>query len=141
MPDHACLSPRFRCPLPRYPAGGLQPHPERDARQALEAELDNAHLSGLLAVTDVEKRNGYDDGDGRYTLEVDYQLKARDDLGGYTDKIKGNEDLSGMDRFAMIMTLSALRMEHGNFKKGDTFQRQRVITFRDSENGWMPIQE
>jgi len=112
-----------------------------EARKALEAELENAHLSGLLAVTDVEKRNGYDDGDGRYTLEVDYQLKAKDDLSGYTDKIKGNEDLSGMDRFAMIMTLSALRMEHGNFKKGDTFQRQRVITFRDSENGWMPIQE
>mgnify|MGYP001293811196 CR=1 FL=1 len=97
--------------------------------------------AGLLAVTDVEKRNGYDDGDGRYTLEVDYQLKAKEDLSGYTDQIKGQEDLSGMDRFAMIMTLSALRMEHGNFKKGDTFQRQRVITFRDSENGWMPIQE
>jgi len=111
------------------------------ARKALGAELDNAHLAGLLAVTDVEKRNGYDDGDGRYTLEVDYQLKAKEDLSGYTDQIKGQEDLSGMDRFAMIMTLSALRMEHGNFKKGDTFQRQRVITFRDSENGWMPIQE
>ena len=73
--------------------------------------------------------------------QVDYRLKAKEDLSGYTDQIKGNEELSGMDRFAMIMTLSALRMEHGNFKKGDTFQRQRVITFRDSENGWMPIQE
>lgn len=112
-----------------------------DARKALQAELDNGHLSGLLAVTDVEKRNGYEDGDGRYTVEVDYQLEAKEDLSGYTDQIKGEEALSGMDRFAMIMTLSALRMEHGNFKKGDTFQRQRVITFRETEKGWMPIQE
>ena len=111
-----------------------------DARNALEAELDNAHLAGLLAVTDVEKRNGYDDGDGRYTLEVDYQLKAKEDLSGYTDQIKGQEDLSGMDRFALIMALSALRVEYGNFDKGDTFDEKRVLTFRDTEQGWMPVE-
>ncbi|MCG8392361.1 MAG: hypothetical protein MI745_04700 [Pseudomonadales bacterium] len=112
-----------------------------DARKALQAELENAHLAELLAVTDVEKHNGYEDSDGRYTVEVSYSLEAMDDLEGYSNKIKGDETLSGMDRFAMIMTLSALRMEHGNFKKGDTFQRQRVLTFRDTEKGWMPIQE
>ncbi len=39
----------------------------------------------------------------------------------------------------MIMALSALRVEHGNFKKGGTFQRQQVIHFRDTEKGWMPL--
>ena len=110
-----------------------------DAQKALEAEMRNAHLDGLLEVTDVEKHNGYEDGDGRYTVEVSYSLEAQEDLEGYTNQVKGNEELSGLDRFAMIMALSALRVEHGNFKKGDTFQRQRVIHFRDTEKGWMPL--
>ena len=88
----------------------------------------------------MEKHNGYEDGDGRYTVEVSYSLEAQEDLEGYTNQVKGNEELSGLDRFAMIMALSALRVEHGNFKKGDTFQRQRVIHFRDTEKGWMPLE-
>ncbi|KZY35253.1 hypothetical protein A3754_08585 [Alcanivorax sp. HI0083] len=111
-----------------------------DAQKALEAEMRNAHLDGLLEITDVEKQNGYEDGDGRYTVEVSYNLEAQEDLSTYTNQVKGNEDLSGLDRFAMIMALSALRVEHGNFKKGDTFQRQRVIQFRDTEKGWMPLE-
>lgn len=111
-----------------------------DAQKALEAEMRNAHLDGLLAITNVEKLNGYEDGEGIYTVEVSYSLEAEEDLGTYTNQVKGSEELSGLDRFAMIMALSALRVEHGNFKKGDTFQRQRVIRFRDTEKGWMPLE-
>lgn len=111
-----------------------------DAQKALEAEMRNAHLDGLLAITNVEKLNGYEDGEGVYTIEVSYSLEAEEDLSTYTSQVKGNEELSGLDRFAMIMALSALRVEHGNFKKGDTFQRQRVIQFRDTEKGWMPLE-
>jgi hypothetical protein len=111
-----------------------------DAQKALEAEMRNAHLDGLLAITNVEKLNGYEDGEGVYTIEVSYSLEAEEDLSTYTSQVKGNEVLSGLDRFAMIMALSALRVEHGNFKKGDTFQRQRVIQFRDTEKGWMPLE-
>ncbi|MEQ3683338.1 hypothetical protein [Alcanivorax sp.] len=111
-----------------------------DAQKALEAEMRNAHLDGLLAITNVEKLNGYEDGEGIYTVEVSYSLEAEEDLGTYTNQVKGSEELSGLDRFAMIMALSALRVEHGNFKKGDTFQRQRVIQFRDTEKGWMPLE-
>ncbi len=111
-----------------------------DAQKALEAEMRNAHLDGLLAITNVEKLNDYEDGEGIYTVEVSYSLEAEEDLGTYTNQVKGSEELSGLDRFAMIMALSALRVEHGNFKKGDTFQRQRVIRFRDTEKGWMPLE-
>jgi hypothetical protein len=111
-----------------------------DAQKALEAEMRNAHLDGLLAITNVEKLNGYEDGEGVYTIEVSYSLEAEEDMSTYTSQVKGNEELSGLDRFAMIMALSALRVEHGNFKKGDTFQRQRVIQFRDTEKGWMPLE-
>ncbi|MGB2337813.1 MAG: hypothetical protein ACPH5V_10890, partial [Alcanivorax sp.] len=71
-----------------------------DAQKALEAEMRNAHLDGLLEITDVEKQNGYEDGDGRYTVEVSYNLEAQEDLSTYTNQVKGNEDLSGLDRFA-----------------------------------------
>ncbi|EKF74220.1 hypothetical protein A11A3_09480 [Alcanivorax hongdengensis A-11-3] len=110
-----------------------------DAQKALQAELKHAHLQQLLEVKDVKKDNGYQAGDGLYTLEVSYTLKAKQGLGEYTDQVKGDESLSGLDRFAMVMTLGALRMEHGDFEKGDTFNRQRSITFHDTEKGWMPM--
>ena len=113
---------------------------ESEARKVLQAELEQAHLAELLAINSVEKQNGYEDNNGRYTIEVNYQLKATDSLSDYADKVKGDEELSGMDRFAMIMALSALRVEYGNFDKGDTFDEQRVLTFRDSEQGWMVVE-
>lgn len=113
---------------------------ESDARKVLQAELESAHLAELLKINSVEKHNGYQDNDGRYTIEVSYQLKAAESLSDYAAQIKGDESLGGMDRFAMIMALSALRVEYGNFAKGDTFDEQRVLTFRDSEQGWMPVE-
>ncbi len=113
---------------------------ESDARKVLQAELESAHLAELLKINSVEKHNGYQDNDGRYTIEVSYQLKAAESLSDYAAQIKGDVSLGGMDRFAMIMALSALRVEYGNFAKGDTFDEQRVLTFRDSEQGWMPVE-
>ena len=112
---------------------------ESDARKVLQAELENARLAELLKINSVEKHNGYQDSDGRYTLEVRYQLKAASALSDYAEQVKADEALSGMDRFAMIMALSALRVEYGNFAKGDTFNEQRVLTFRDTEQGWLPV--
>ena len=111
-----------------------------DAEKALQAELKSSHLQDLLAIEDVEKKNGYADGEHRYALEIDYTLRAKQNLSDYMDQIKGDENLSALDRFATIMALSALRIEHGNFKKGDTFHRQRTLTFRETENGWQPMQ-
>ena len=111
-----------------------------DARKVLQAELESAHLSELLQINSVEKVNGYQDNDGRYTIEVNYQLEAAYALSDYANQVKADEALSGMDRFAMIMALSALRVEYGNFAKGDTFDEQRVLTFRDTEQGWMPVE-
>jgi len=113
---------------------------ESDARKVLQAELQSAHLGELLKINRVEKHNGYQDSDGRYTIEVSYQLKTTSSFSDYEDQVKGDEALSVMDRFAMVMALSALRVEYGNFAKGDTFDEQRVLTFRDTEQGWMPVE-
>ena len=113
---------------------------ESDARRVLKAELESARLDELLKIHSIEKHNGYEDNDGRYTIEVSYQLKAASSLNDYAAEVKGDESLSGMDRFALIMALSALRVEYGNFDKGDTFDEKRVLTFRDTEQGWMPVE-
>ncbi|MCG8437732.1 MAG: hypothetical protein MI751_06585 [Pseudomonadales bacterium] len=111
-----------------------------EARKVLEAELENAHLAELLEIAAVEKHNGYEDGNGLYTIEVSYELEARESLSDYANQVKADESLSGMDRFAMIMALSALRVEYGNFQKGDTFEEQRVLTFRETEKGWKVVE-
>ena len=111
-----------------------------EARKVLEAELENAHLAELLEIAAGEKHNGYEDGNGLYTIEVSYELEARESLSDYANQVKADESLSGMDRFAMIMALSALRVEYGNFQKGDTFEEQRVLTFRETEKGWKVVE-
>lgn len=111
-----------------------------EARKVLEAELENAHLAELLEIASLEKHNGYEDGNGLYTIEVSYELEARESLSDYANQVKADESLSGMDRFAMIMALSALRVEYGNFQKGDTFEEQRVLTFRETEKGWKVVE-
>ncbi len=111
-----------------------------EARKVLEAELENAHLAELLEIAAVEKHNGYEDGNGLYTIEVSYELEARESLSDYANQVKADESLSGMDRFAMIMALSALRVEYGNFQAGDTFEEKRVLTFRETEKGWKVVE-
>lgn len=130
----------FLATIALFMAACSQTPGESEAREVLQAELENARLHELLKINSIEKVNGYQDNDGRYTIEVNYQLKAASALSDYAEQVKADEELSGMDRFAMIMALSALRVEYGNFAKGDTFDEQRVLTFRDTEQGWMVVE-
>ena len=110
-----------------------------EARKVLEAELENAHLAELLEIAAVENTTATKMATAS-NIEVSYELEARESLSDYANQVKADESLSGMDRFAMIMALSALRVEYGNFQKGDTFEEQRVLTFRETEKGWKVVE-
>ncbi|MFP1682494.1 hypothetical protein ACLD0W_08265 [Alloalcanivorax sp. C16-1] len=106
-------------------------------REALNQELRTAHLDELLEVTEVEIVNAYpQENEDQYTLDVLYTLEARQGLSDYSKAVKQDDSRNAVDRFAMVMALSAVRIEFGNFEAGDTFRQERRLDLQRGENGW-----
>lgn len=105
-------------------------------RGALNQELKQAHLNELLEVTEVETAGRYPEDDDHVALDVRYTMEARRSLSEYNKAVKGDEERDAMDRFAMVMALAAVRVEFGNFDKGDTFEQERRLMLKRTEEGW-----
>lgn len=106
-------------------------------RQALNDELHGAHLDELLNVTEVEIVAAYPrENDQQYTLDVHYTLEAQQGLSEYSQTVKRDQQRDAMDRFAMVMTLSAVRVEFGDFEQGERFRQERRLDLERGENGW-----
>ncbi len=105
-------------------------------RGALNQELKQAHLDELFQVTEVETDGRYPEDDNHYALDVRYTMEAQRDLSDYSRAVKRDEKRDAMDRFAMVMALAAVRVEFGNFQKGDTFEQERRLMLERTEEGW-----
>ena len=106
-------------------------------RDALEQELQRAHLDELFTVTEVEILEAYpQDNDDQLTLDVRYTMEARQGLSEYSQTVKNDEERDAMDRFAMVMALAAVRVEFGDFEEGDTFNQERRLDLRRTDEGW-----
>ncbi|MBU60721.1 MAG: hypothetical protein CL543_17905 [Alcanivorax sp.] len=106
-------------------------------RDALEQELQRAHLDELFTVTEVEILEAYpQDNDDQLTLDVRYTMEARQGLSEYSQAVKNDEERDAMDRFAMVMALAAVRVEFGDFEEGDTFNQERRLDLRRTDEGW-----
>lgn len=111
--------------------------PNDDAIQnALNQELHRAHLGELLEVAAVDSVDRHRESGDHYTVDVQYTLRAKRNLADYDSAVKNDQERDTMDRFAMIMTLGAVRQQFGDFKKGDTFKQQRRITLERDQAGW-----
>lgn len=113
-------------------------NPDNDVvREALNEELRHAHLDELLEVTEVETVAAYpQENDGQYTLDVRYTLEAKQGLSEYSRLVKRDEQRDAVDRFAMVMALSAVRVEFGDFEQGETFRQERRLDLERGEDGW-----
>lgn len=105
-------------------------------RGALNQELKQAHLNELLEVTEVETAGRYPEDDDHVALDVRYTMEAQRGLSEYNKAVKRDEERDAMDRFAMVMALAAVRVEFGNFDKGDTFEQERRLMLERTEEGW-----
>lgn len=96
---------------------------DAEVKAALQAE----NGQGFIEISDIERINGYENGDNRYVVEVRYT----------TTFLKSFEEVSstatGLEKFA----LGAFTMFVGEWDKGDSFEEQQSLAFIDSENGWI----
>ncbi|QJX02099.1 hypothetical protein HML84_08030 [Alcanivorax sp. IO_7] len=65
-----------------------------------------------------------------------YTMEARQGLSEYSQTVKNDEERDAMDRFAMVMALAAVRVEFGDFEEGDTFNQERRLDLRRTDEGW-----
>ncbi len=117
-------------------AGCSQPPGDKIIRQALNQELQRAHLGQLLEVKQIDKTQSHQQDSDNYFMEITYTLLAKQDLDAYTEQVKADPNRATIDRFAMIMALAAVRQQFGDFHKGDTFKQQRRILLRRDTHGW-----
>ncbi|HEX5678738.1 MAG TPA: hypothetical protein VFX91_12300 [Alcanivorax sp.] len=116
-------------------------HPDDGViRDALNQELKQAHLEELFEVTEVDIVGRYPEDDDHTTVDVRYTMQAQRGLSEYNNTVKRDEERDAVDRFAMVMALAAVRVEFGNFEKGDTFEQERRLMLERTEEGWRVIQ-
>ena len=95
----------------------------------IENALNAMNNESFTKVSDFEKVNGYEEGDNKYVVDVNYEITFTESL----DDLVANA--SGMQKMAYGM----VKMAVGDFKKGDTVTDSTSITFVESENGWRPM--
>lgn len=113
-----------------------QPPDHPAIRQALNRQLQQAHLGELFTVIQIDDARSYRHDDNHYTVDVHYTLQAKRDLDAYTQAVKNDPDRGTMDRLAMIVTLSTVRRRFGDFAKGDTFSEKQRISLERTNDGW-----
>lgn len=117
-------------------AGCGQPPGDKLVLQALNQELQRAHLGQLLEVSHIDSMQSHQQDSDNYFMKVAYTLRAKQDLDAYTKQVKADPARTTEDRFAMLMTLAAVRQQFGDFHEGDTFKQQRRILLRHDTHGW-----
>lgn len=95
-----------------------------------DAEVSKAVIDALEAqfmeITEIERKNGYADGDNRYIVDVSYLVTFKQSLQALM------EDGSKADRLAGGFLMFVV----GDFKAGDSYEMERELTFVDTEKGW-----
>lgn len=108
----------------------------RAVQAILQQELDQAQLGELLQVDKVNILEYFSEDGHRHNIKVSYELEAQHDLNGFTERIKANEDMPGMSRFALILRLASVRVEYGDFNEGARFTEERKLVLIEDDAGW-----
>lgn len=92
---------------------------------SLVEEVLTSKSDDFVAVSDVERVNGYEDGN-KYVVDVNYIM---------TFKVSYEELYQQSSKFDR-MALDMMTMMTGKWEKGDFTEHEESLTFVDSENGW-----
>jgi len=93
----------------------------------IEAALTSDNGQSFVEISNIERLNGYADGEHKYVVEVSYTTTF---LSSYEEVAAG---ASGFERMALGMFTLLV----GEWDKGDSFEEQQRLVFVDSENGWI----
>ena len=113
-------------------ACSMKPSDELIAQQ-VTAQLLQQHGNAIFEVVNIKKVNGISRDDNRYEAEMEYDLRFVVDLKDATERLQAK---SG-SIFSAGLEATALGLNYGNFKKGDTLHKKEWIYFVRSEQGWM----
>jgi len=99
---------------------------DKPGNSLVEESVIEIFSNDHIAITDVDRVNGYIDGDGDYAVDVKYTAMYKD---GYQNVI---DRAGAFERMALEIQASM----KGKWKKVDTYIEEETIYFIESENGW-----
>ena len=95
-----------------------------------DSEVNDAVVQELqtpfMEITDIERVNGYEDGDKRYVVDASYVITFTESLSSLMETADEAERIM-IGLFAFTI---------GEFEAGDRYEMQREFSFAETEQGW-----
>jgi len=115
---------------------GISQPTEEDIRYMSMEHFENEY-PGLFLAYEFQKDNGYKQNDTHYVAEVTIYAEALQSLEDYAKNLKNNDDLSTMEKLAMGMQITMIKLGMPDFKAKDEFEFKRHYLFIKTDNGWL----
>ena len=104
-------------------------------QQVMQQQYDQQY-QGLISVEQLQKLNGWADGESAYSAEVSYTISFKKSFKSYMDEQTAKPG-NPLEKMAKGMSAGLLKLQYGDFNAGDEYQvKQQRITLRMTENGW-----
>jgi hypothetical protein len=108
-----------------------------DVESAVRTALSTGNNAQMLDVGSVDRKNGFADQGGVYVVEVEYTLSFKKSYKEIESLLEQEMRGKGeFERAAAMMQLQQLRLEHGDFQKGQKIVVKDKIPFVKAEKGW-----
>lgn len=104
--------------------------------EILNAVIESKSQPELIKVVSANKINGWMDGEF-YVAEVEYVLEFQLGISEVTSQLKEEVRTNLFDSLVTGFSSLALKMEYGDFERGDQFTKKETFQFRETEQGWM----
>jgi len=115
---------------------GITQPTEEDIRYMSMEHFENEYPDLFLAY-EFKKDNGYKQNDTHYVAEVTIYAEAQQSLEDYAKSLQNNDDLSAMEKLAMGMQITMIKLGMPDFKAKDEFEFKRQYLFIKTDNGWL----
>lgn len=115
---------------------GITQPSEDDIRYMSMEHFENEY-PGLFTAIDFVKDNGYKQNDTHYVAEVTIIAVAEKSLEDYAKSIKDDDSLSAMEKLALGMQVTMIKLGMPDIKADDEFEFKRNYLFIKTDNGWL----
>ena len=107
-----------------------------ELRSELQVQLDRLGMADVCEVDKVERVNGFEKDDKTYVADVKYDLVFKKSLQEWARDLEKKAGSAQGGQFAAGLGVLAMKMQFGDFTKGQRTTQSAKLTLIKTENGW-----
>ncbi|WP_269617578.1 hypothetical protein [Zhongshania sp. BJYM1] len=109
---------------------------DRQIEQLVSEALLSDGGAETYSVSDFEKTNGLAKNEQFYIADVRYQLTFKKSFDELSDQVINTPSESPFETVGAGFKLMTMRMQYGDFKKGDSIVKEDRVQLIKTEQGW-----